>query len=258
MPNKKSKKKAAPLPKIVKKEVTKKVTNPLIESKPRKFGIGQAIQPKRDLTHFMKWPKYVTLQRQSSTLKRRLKIPPPINQFRRSLDKDNAVSMLKLLEKNRGMTPQERRIQLKTLAAERTSGKTVQTPKRTRHLFAGVREVTQLIQHGRAQLVVIAHDVEPLTIVLHLPHMCKRYNVPYVIIKGKARLGGVVRRKTCSVLALGNVRSEDKSALSKMQEVAKSSYNDRADEIRRSWGGGEVSSKSAIHQAKILRKKLKE
>ena len=54
--NKKGKKVAA-APLAVKKPEVKRVSNPLFEKRPRSFGIGQDIQPKRDLTHFVKWPK---------------------------------------------------------------------------------------------------------------------------------------------------------------------------------------------------------
>ena len=43
--------------------------------------VGQDIQPKRDLTRFVRWPKYVRLQRQKAVLQKRLKVPPMINQF---------------------------------------------------------------------------------------------------------------------------------------------------------------------------------
>ena len=42
---------AAPL--AVKKPETKRVVNPLFEKRPRNFGIGQDIQPKRDLSRFV-------------------------------------------------------------------------------------------------------------------------------------------------------------------------------------------------------------
>ena len=49
--------------------------------------VGQDIQPKRDLSRFVRWPKYVRLQRQRAVLVQRLKVPPPINQFRQTLDR---------------------------------------------------------------------------------------------------------------------------------------------------------------------------
>jgi len=62
--NKKKGKKVAAAPLAVKKQITKKKVNPLFEKRPRNFGIGQDIQPKRDLSHFVRWPKYIRLQRQ--------------------------------------------------------------------------------------------------------------------------------------------------------------------------------------------------
>ncbi|THD24256.1 Ribosomal protein L7a [Fasciola hepatica] len=81
--------KVAALPEIAKKTAAKKkiVKNPLIQRRPRNFGIGQDIQPKRDLYRFVKWPKYVELQRKRAILKRRLKVPPPIHQFSQTLDR---------------------------------------------------------------------------------------------------------------------------------------------------------------------------
>jgi len=48
---------------------------------------GGTIQPKRDLTRYVRWPKYIRLQRQKAILYQRLKVPPSINQFTQTLDK---------------------------------------------------------------------------------------------------------------------------------------------------------------------------
>lgn len=49
--------------------------------------LGHDIQPKRDLTRFVRWPEYVRLQRQRVVLSKRLKIPPPVHQFNTAADK---------------------------------------------------------------------------------------------------------------------------------------------------------------------------
>ena len=54
--------------------------------------IGQNIQPKRDLTRFTKWPRYVRLQRQKAVLLKRLKVPPTINQFSSTLDRQTGMA----------------------------------------------------------------------------------------------------------------------------------------------------------------------
>ncbi|MRA94178.1 hypothetical protein GH868_30075, partial [Bacillus thuringiensis] len=98
--------------------------------------------------------------------------------------------------------------------------------------------VTTLVEQKKAQLVVIAHDVDPLEIVLFLPALCRKMGVPYCIVKGKARLGRVVRRKTATCLALSQVNPEDRSTLNKLIEAVKTNFNERFDELRRHWGGG--------------------
>jgi large subunit ribosomal protein L7Ae len=40
----------------------------------RNFNIGNDIQPKRDLTRYVRWPKYITLQRKKQVLLKRLKV----------------------------------------------------------------------------------------------------------------------------------------------------------------------------------------
>jgi len=81
---------------VVKKEEKK---NPLFEKHPKIFGIGGDIRPGRDLTRYVKWPKYIRLQRQRRVLYARLKIPPAINQFSRTLDKNTATELFKLMAK---------------------------------------------------------------------------------------------------------------------------------------------------------------
>ena len=76
---------------MVKKQEAKKVVNPLFKKRPKNFGIGQDIQPKRDLTCFVKWPHYIWLQRQRVILYKRLKVPPAINQVTQALDRQTAA-----------------------------------------------------------------------------------------------------------------------------------------------------------------------
>lgn len=69
-------------------QTVEKVTNPLFEKKPKQFGIGGSLPFKKDLHRFVKWPKYVRLQRQKRVLNQRLKVPPALNQFTKTLDKN--------------------------------------------------------------------------------------------------------------------------------------------------------------------------
>ena len=47
----------------------------------------------------------------------------------------------------------------------------------------GLNHVTTLVESGKAQLVVIAHDVDPIELVVWLPALCRKMGVPYCIVK---------------------------------------------------------------------------
>ena len=68
--------------------------------------------------------------------------------------------------------------------------------------------------------------------------------VPYCIVKGKARLGTVVHKKTATALVLTDVRADDKQALSTLVTAIKANFNEKSDEIRKQWGGGIMGFKS--------------
>jgi large subunit ribosomal protein L7Ae len=80
------------------KKVEKK-SNPLFQSRPRNFRVGNNIQPKRNLTRFVRWPKYITFQRQKRILLTRIKVPPLIAQFQKALDKNQTSVLFRLLKK---------------------------------------------------------------------------------------------------------------------------------------------------------------
>jgi len=60
---------------------TEEKRSSLFKKCPRNFRIGGDIQPKKNLTRFVKWPKYVRIQRQKRVLFKRLKVPPTLHQF---------------------------------------------------------------------------------------------------------------------------------------------------------------------------------
>ncbi|KAJ3493362.1 hypothetical protein NMY22_g14863 [Coprinellus aureogranulatus] len=77
--------------------------------------------------------------------------------------------------------------------------------------------------------------------------------VPYVIVKGKARLGTVVHKKSAAVVAIQDVRSEDQRDLATLISAAKANFSDKYEEARRQWGGGLRGNKST----QMMRKRAK-
>merc|ERR1719488_45261 len=118
----------------------------------------------------------------------------------------------------------------------------------------GLNHVTSLIESKQAKLVVIAHDVDPLEMVIWLPALCRKKDVPYCIIKGKARLGQLVHKKTATCVALTSVKREDQQELENLGKNFKASFNDNA-EHRRRWGGGIMGLKSQHVTAKRQKQK---
>ncbi|KAL2505429.1 60S ribosomal protein L7a-2 [Abeliophyllum distichum] len=234
-------KKGAKLP--AKKKV-EKVVNPLFEKRPKQFGIGGALPPKKDLHRFVKCPQVVRIQRKKMILKQRLKVPPPIHQFSKTLDKNLATTLFKMLMKYRPEDIAEKKDRLLKRAQEVTSKSVLPLTRMPIVVKYGLNHVTYLIEQNKAQLVVIAHDVDPIELVVWLPALCRKMEIPYCIVKGKARLGTIVHKKTATVLCLTSVKNEDRLEFSKVLEAIKANFNDKYDETRKKWGGGVMGSKS--------------
>lgn len=89
-------------------------------------GLGANPLPRSDVHRFVKWPKYVRLQRQKRILSMRLKVPPVINQFvTRTLEKNSAETLFKLLLKYRPEDKKQKKDRLKGEAEARIAGKEV-------------------------------------------------------------------------------------------------------------------------------------
>lgn len=207
----------------------------------------------------VKWPEYVRLQRQKKILNMRLKVPPAIAQFQQVLDKNTAAQAFKLLNKYRPETKTEKKERLlKEATAIKEGKKKEDVSKKPYVVKYGLNHVVGLIENKKASLVLIPNDVDPIELVIFLPALCRKMGVPYAIIKGKARLGTVVHKKvsigpstcflfervanqdqkTAAVLAITEVRSEDKSELSKLVSAIKEGYVEKNEDARKKWGGG--------------------
>lgn len=253
-------KKVAPAPLHKQEEQEKPALDPRIEKRRRVYGIGYGVQPKRDLSRYMRWPAYVKLQRQKSILQKRLKVPPAINQFSKTLDKNTVTQVFRLFNKYRPETRVEKKQRLTEVAAaiaaaggdvsKETAEAAIPTTPKPIHVKYGLNHVTALIENKKAQLVLIAHDVDPLELVVWLPALCRKMGVPYAIVKGKDRLGTLVNLKKAAVVALTEVKPEHKQEFASILSAIKTNFNDKYEESRKQWGGNVLSRKSALALAK--------
>lgn len=247
----------APAPLAIRKPVEKKkAVNPLFEKRPKNFGIGQDILPaQRDLGRYVRWPKYVRLQRQRKILLIRLKVPPALNQFRLPMDASTSKMLFKLMAKYKPETELQKKERLSATAEAKESGVDTTSTKKPISLKYGINHVTELVEQKKATLVVIAHDVDPIELVVWLPSLCKKMGVPYCIVKSRARLGTTVNQRNATAVAFTSIRPEDKAEFSKLIESVNSNFADRYDEIRKRWGGGIMGLKSQ-HKLEKRRKAI--
>jgi large subunit ribosomal protein L7Ae len=107
----------------------------------------------------------------------------------------------------------------------------------------GLNHVTTLVESKKAKMVVIASDVDPVELVLWLPALCRKMDVPYAIVNNKGRLGSIVHLKKSAVVALTDVRGEDNAALAKIVDIANAKFANNRD-LARKWGGGKMGLKT--------------
>merc|ERR1711908_42111 len=221
-----------------------------VVAKKRTFSIGGDILPKkRDLTRFVRWPKYVRLQRSKMTLLKRIKIPPAINQFSNTFDKRQASQLFRLLNNLKPETKTEKKERRTEQAAKVAEGGAASSKKPV-SVKMGLNHVTTLIEEKKAKLVVMAHDVDPIEVIVWLPSLCKARGVPYCIVKSKARLGAVVGKKTATCLAITDVKPENKNDLSNLVTMAEANFNEVYDETMKKWGDAEASGRQLASIAK--------
>lgn len=235
-----------------------KEKNPLFVTRSRNFGVGQDVLPKQDLTRYVKWPKYVRLQRQKSVLLQRLKVPPSLNQFNLTLDKHTAAELFRFAQGYKPETKAQKKERLLAAAQAKEAGKPEPKSDKPTVVKFGLNHVTALIEQKKAKLVVIAHDVDPIEIVVWLPALCRKFGVPYCIVKGKARLGAVIHQKQATALAFTDIKPADAAAFQKLSEAVNAKFNKKWEDTRKQWGGHIMGFKSQAATAKLEKMKARE
>ena len=158
-----------------------------------------------------------------------------------------------MLSKYQPETKAAKNDRLKTEAEGQKDKSGAKKTEKPMHLKFGLNHVTTLVEENKAKLVVIAHDVDPIELVVHLPALCRKKGVPFCFVRGKANLGKLVHLKTATCVALTDVRREDFVDLEQLGNLFKGQFNDN-EKLLRKWGGGIMGIKNQHMMA--ARKKL--
>ncbi|HEV2231028.1 MAG TPA: ribosomal L7Ae/L30e/S12e/Gadd45 family protein, partial [Thermoplasmata archaeon] len=65
----------------------------------------------------------------------------------------------------------------------------VQIASETGKVRVGTNEVTKSSERAEAKLVIMAEDVDPVEILVHIPMLCEEKRIPYVYVQQTQRLG---------------------------------------------------------------------
>lgn len=89
----------------------------------------------------------------------------------------------------------------------------------------GVNETTKAVERGLAKLVVLADDVSPPEIVMHLPVLCKEKKVAYISVPSKQELGKAVGIEVgtaaAAIVEAGKGKKEVEDVIKKVHDLQK-------------------------------------
>jgi len=101
----------------------------------------------------------------------------------------------------------------------------LEVARNTGKIRKGTNEVTKTIGRGEAKLVIIAEDVQPEEIVMHLPVLCDEKKCEYVYVPSKEELGrsaGInVATASACIVEPGEAKDLVNEIIKKVQEIKK-------------------------------------
>ncbi len=81
----------------------------------------------------------------------------------------------------------------------------LQLAKQSGTIKKGSNEVTKSVERGLATFVVVAEDVEPEEVVVHIPGLCEQKKIPYSYVPSKSDLGKSIGLNVpCTAIAVEN------------------------------------------------------
>jgi len=113
----------------------------------------------------------------------------------------------------------------------------LQLAKQSGTIRKGANEVTKSVERGLASFVVIAGDVEPEEVVVHIPSLCEQKKVAYSYVPSKMDLGKAIGLSVpCTAIAVENAGSAAngiKDITSRLSGTSSSSQQTQTTEPKR-------------------------
>ncbi|MFB6291958.1 MAG: 50S ribosomal protein L7Ae [Candidatus Nanohaloarchaea archaeon] len=99
----------------------------------------------------------------------------------------------------------------------------VEKARESGELVIGTNEATKAIERNEADLIVIAGNVSPEEVVMHLPALAEEKDVPFTFVPDKEELGlaaGIqVQAAAVAVTSVGNAEEEVEDVVAKSREL---------------------------------------
>ena len=108
---------------------------------------------------------------------------------------------------------------LKTLQAD-----VVSKISKSGKIKIGINEVTKTIERNIAKLVIIAEDISPAELIMHVPVICKEKSIPFTYVSTKEELGKIVgisaKASSVAITDEGVAKKEFSALINKIEEIS--------------------------------------
>jgi len=86
----------------------------------------------------------------------------------------------------------------------------VEIAKKTGKIKKGTNETTKVVEKGVAKLVLVAEDVNPAEVIMHIEPLCKEKSIPFVKVPSREELGAAaglsVSTSSVAIVDMGDAK----------------------------------------------------
>lgn len=101
----------------------------------------------------------------------------------------------------------------------------IELVKQSGKLRKGANEVTKIVERGQAKIIVLAEDVQPEEILMHMPILCEQKGTPWAYVPSKQELGAAagldVSTTAVAVLEPGKGKAQLEDLVKKINDLKK-------------------------------------